>query len=96
MRFEKSSDAAEIAEFKRLIHSIKGGARMVAINDLSNHVHGLETKLAKCAQENRMKDFVRFALPWIDLLRNYVVALRDDQPTEAASARVAQGLESFT
>lgn len=95
MNFEKTGDEAQMAEFKRLVHSIKGGARMVAINDLSNFLHQFETKLQKCTQENRLKDFVRFALPFIDQVRGYVEALRDDGDVDGASQTVTRSLAAF-
>lgn len=96
LRFEKTGSEADLAEFKRLVHSIKGGARMVALNDLSNHFHGLETKLQKCAQEGRLKEFVHFCLPFIDGLKALAGALRDDGDVEAASAALVKALTSFS
>lgn len=95
LRFEKTGAEPELSEFKRLVHSIKGGARMVALNDLSNHIHLLESKLQKCSQEGRLKEFVLFCLPFLDVLKAYVIAMRDDDDVDGASARVVAALEKF-
>ncbi|MCM2279829.1 MAG: Hpt domain-containing protein [Oligoflexia bacterium] len=93
MRFEKSADPAELAEFKRLVHSMKGGGRMVALAEFSNFLHGLETRLQKFVQEGRLREFAGAGLPFLDLVRDYACALRDGDDVEVLAARINQTLE---
>ncbi len=95
MAFEKSGDESQVTEYKRLVHSMKGGGRMVALNDFSNHVHNLEGVLTRCSQQGRIKDFVVFALPVLDQLKAFVVAMRDEGDFEGESARLGEMISRF-
>ncbi|HEY5667199.1 MAG TPA: Hpt domain-containing protein [Gammaproteobacteria bacterium] len=93
IRESKNSDTA-IAELKRVLHTLKGGARLAGIKAMGDLSHALETMLPQLAGAAPDGDGMRLAQQALDRLHQLRDAVDGGQPAPLAEELVV-ALERF-
>jgi len=82
LNINSSDDKDEkLKELMRLLHSMKGSAHATDLPDMATYIHKIESNCAGTIDES----FVDTALQSIDVLKEYVQCLKDDDTEKAAT-----------
>jgi len=95
---------AAVGELQRLLHTLKGGARMAGLIEMGNLSHAVETLLSALADGRRPSDagavrLVQRSLDALHLMRDAVDAgapLADSSQLQAALQQAAEGGDAVT
>lgn len=91
---ESNNPATAIAELKRVLHTLKGGARLAGITAMGDLSHALETMLPQLAGASADSEGIRLAQHAVDRLHQLRDAVDGGQPAPLA-AELVVALEKF-
>ena len=88
----KSDDLAKISDLKRVLHTLKGGARMAGISAMGDLAHELESLLSRAETGDiaARSDFIAMAQTAVDALNRMRDIVSAGKPAAPASMLVAQ------
>ncbi|RTL55593.1 MAG: hybrid sensor histidine kinase/response regulator [Rhodocyclaceae bacterium] len=89
-RADPEDDAAP-RQLRRLLHTLKGGARMVGAFAIGDRVHGLETRIADCRHPTAV--FIAELEDACDKVMAEIDALRPARPAATTTAATPQSAE---
>lgn len=82
LEYKESADAKKIDEFMRVLHSMKGSARAVDLNDIAACFHAVETKCLDLKAKGDTN--IDSMLAYLDKFNEYIDLMAANDPDTAA------------
>lgn len=88
LAIEGAGDPALVDDLMRVIHSMKGSAQAVGLNEAALYLHDFERVVLHLKDSSDLSRLVSTVLAFVDEFRIYMLALQIGAETLAASTRI--------